>query len=88
MRRIAFVIVETSLHGYDTFAAEHAEYEPAGMPFYGRYREVRYGSVVYRMKYVYVFYQSAESGAEYYAGFRYEAVDFLLYEGCRLLDLL
>ena len=38
---IAFIVVETSLHGHDRLAAEFAEYQVARMALNGGYGEVR-----------------------------------------------
>ena len=42
LHAVAFVVVETSLHGQDVNTSQLAEDELAGVAFYGRDREVRY----------------------------------------------
>ncbi len=81
---VAFIIMETSLHGHYRLGAKTTEYQIAAVPLYGRYREIGNLTVRYVLFVFDMVNQSSQPGAQDYGGIRhcaYFAADII---GCFL----
>ena len=65
LHRVALVIVEAALHGYDWHAAYAAHYQAAGVPLHRRHREVWYLVVVNAVRNLNLVHEAAKASPEY-----------------------
>ena len=88
LHRIAFIIMEASLHGHDEFSAQLSCYEVALMTYCCRHRETWYLLIWNHYRIFYFIGKLSKTAAKHYACKRLSAVKFRRNVFCGLHDLL